>query len=380
MPMKHSNTSTVPVTLDHIAKELGVSSMTVSRALRGVSRINPETRKMVREAAKRMGYQPISGVMFSPTVRSGKGNHSLRILLPTVARRIGIEGGSWWLDRLVEAMRERLERSNGRLVEQHFPSIDALIEEYRRAKLHGIALRQALPHAWVERLLKVGPVVYAVEFDHQLNVDSVYSNEHRSAGMVLDYLSVHNHRQIAWLGILDRNAPHQVVFEDLDECSVVDRQAFTVHGARHAAWANIALCQLAGHSQPLVLVERDWNRQGLFEVVEQGLERILAITPKVTAIVCSSDPVAISLVELLKQRGLRVPEDMSIVSYGGSDEVKASNPPITSLEMPMETIGQVIPELIERRLADPGAVPISVQFQTTLFKGASVANRPSSTL
>ena len=39
----------------------------------------------------------------------------------------------------------------------------------------------------------------------------------------------------------------------------------------------------------------------------------------------------------------------------------------------METIGRVIPELIERRLADPSAEPLSIQFQTTLFEGASVA-------
>src|SRR5689334_11381105 len=115
--------------------------------------------------------------MLPPTVRTGKGSHSLRIILPTVSHRIGAEGGSWWLDRM----------------------------------------------------MKVGPVVYAVEFDHQMNVDSVYTNEHRSAAVLLDYLSRHNHRQIAWFGILDRNAPYQVVFDALDESSVVDRQAFSTH-------------------------------------------------------------------------------------------------------------------------------------------------------
>jgi len=360
------------ITLKHIANELGVSQMTVSRALRGVSRTNSGTRQMIREAAKRMGYQPIGGVMLPPTVRSGKGNHSLRVLMPTVNHRIGAEGGSWWLDRMVTAMRERMTVSNGRLVEQHFMGIDELIEEYLRARFHGIVLRQPLPHAWIERLLKVGPVVYAVEFDHQLNVDSVYSNEHRSAAMVLDYLSERNHRQIAWFGILDRHAPYSVVFDEMDESSIVDRQAFSTHGARHAAWANIAYCQLAGQRQPLVLVERDWNRQDLDDVVEEGLNRILAIEPKVTAIVCSADPVALAMVKALKKRGLDVPRDMSIVSYGGSDEIKATNPSITSLEMPMETIGRVIPELIERRVADPSAVPISVQFQTTLYEGGSV--------
>ena len=110
--------------------------------------------------------------------------------------------------------------------------------------------------------------------------------------------------------------------------------------------------------------------------VEQGLERILALDPRPTAIVCSCDPVALSLLGLLAARGLRVPKDMSVVSFGGSDEVKAARPSVTALEMPMHTIGRVIPELIERRMADPKAAPISVQFEATLFVGGSVSTPP----
>lgn len=361
------------VTLKTIADELGVSQMTVSRALRGVSRINPETRKMVREAAVRLGYQPATGVMFAPAIRSGSGNHSLRILLPTVSRRIGAESGSWWLDRMVQSMRNRLEVSNGRLVEQHFHTIDELMDEYRAGRFHGIVLRQPLPNMWVQRLLEIAAVVYAVEFDHQLDVDSVYSNEHRSAAMILDFLSGFGHQHIAWFGVLDTNAPYQVVSDAVEDSSVADRQAVTVHGARHAAWANIAQCQLASRRHPLVLVERNWLKQTLQDAVEQGLEKILATSPHPTAIVCSCDPVALLTIELLQKQGIRVPEQISVVTYGGSDEVKHAKPAITSIEMPMETIGRVIPELIERRLADPDAVPISVQFQTTLFRGASIA-------
>jgi DNA-binding LacI/PurR family transcriptional regulator len=190
--------------------------------------------------------------------------------------------------------------------------------------------------------------------------------------MALDYLGRRGHSQIAWFGILDRNSPYQVIFDALDESSFADRQAISVHGARHAAWANVAFCQLVGQRLPLILVERDWRTQDLDTVVQQGLDRILALQPRPTAIVCSCDPIALSLIQALQARGLNVPEAMSVISYGGSDESKAANPSITSIEMPMETIGLVIPELIERRMADPNAVPISVQFQTTLYEGNSV--------
>ncbi|MEX0741378.1 MAG: LacI family DNA-binding transcriptional regulator, partial [Phycisphaeraceae bacterium] len=141
------------VTLKHIADEAGVSSMTVSRALRGVSRIDPKTRQRVRAVAERLGYVSMQGVMAPPAIRSGKSNHSLRVLLPTIIRRVGAEGGSWWLDQMAAAMRARLELSNGRLVEQHFPDLESLIDEWKRGRYHGAVLRQPLPHEWVQPLL-----------------------------------------------------------------------------------------------------------------------------------------------------------------------------------------------------------------------------------
>jgi DNA-binding LacI/PurR family transcriptional regulator len=319
----------------------------------------------------------MGAVMFAPPVRRGKGGHSLRILLPTVCRRIGTEGGSWWLDRMADGMRARLALSDGHLAEQHFRDIESLLAELDHQRHHGVVLRQPLPTQWIEQLRQRAGVVYAIEFDHQCGVDSVYSNEHRSTAMAIDVLSRHGHRDIAWLGILDRHAPYQVVHDAATETAVADRQAFSVHGARHAAWANLVYCQFDRREQQLVLVERDWRTLDLDGAVAQGLERVLALKPRPTAIVCSCDPVALSLLTLLATRGLRVPRDMSVMSFGGSDEVKAATPSVTCLEMPMHMIGRVIPELIERRMVDPKAVPISVQFEATLSMGDSVAAVPS---
>ena len=364
------------VTLQAIAETVGLSPMTVSRALRGVDRINPETRRRVRIAAQRLGYQPVRSVMFPPSRRQAGTQHTLRVLLPTVSRRIGEAGGAWYLDRMVAAVRERLKLSNGRLNEQHFLDIESLLSECKRGRYHGVILRQPLPHAWVERLMTVAAVVYAVEFDHQTGVDSVYSNEHRSAAMILDHLTGLGHRHVAWFGILDRHAPHQVIYDHLDDSLATDRQAFSVHGARHAAWANLTYCQLSDHQHRLVLVERDWRTESLEDVATRGLERILAAKTRPTAIVCSCDPLALCLMDLLRDRGLRVPRDMSLLCYGDAPETRAAEPPITTVNMPMETIGRVLPELIERRMADPHATPISVQFETTLGEGGSVGPPP----
>jgi DNA-binding LacI/PurR family transcriptional regulator len=212
-----------------------------------------------------------------------------------------------------------------------------------------------------------------VEFDHHQGVDSVYSNEHRSAVMVLEHLKQHGHEHIAWLGILDKHANFQTIGELADNPTVADLQSVTVHGARHAAWANLSYCQWGGPSYPLILVERDWQKKSLNEAVNEGVDRLLAEHKQLTAIICSCDPVAMALYSNLQERGLRVPEDISVISYGGQEWAKTANPTVTCVEMPMETLGKLIPELVERKLADPEAAPVSIQVEATLWEGQSVA-------
>lgn len=193
--------------------------------------------------------------------------------------------------------------------------------------------------------------------------------------MIVQHLHEMGHRQIGFLGVIDYYAPHQVIFEDLNENNLIDRQGLSVHGARHASWAVFAQMQPGSKPWPIVLPTRDWRHQSLDEVVMQGLDKLLNRKQPPTAIICSCDPVALSVLQQLKHRGIQVPDEMNLVSYGGSPDVQTSTPVISSVSMPMEIIGRVIPELIERRLADPQAVSVSMQFQTTWQTGQSINRR-----
>jgi DNA-binding LacI/PurR family transcriptional regulator len=65
-----------PVTLEDIARELGISKMTVSKALRGMRHVAPATRKRVKEAAERLGYRPnpmVSSLMQQVRARNVRG-------------------------------------------------------------------------------------------------------------------------------------------------------------------------------------------------------------------------------------------------------------------------------------------------------------------
>ena len=346
--------------------------MTVSRALRGIGRLRPETRERIRKLAVEMNYQAIRGLVIPPPVRRGKADHTLRLLVPTIFRRMSQEGGEWFLESLMKGLRDRLALSNGVVLEAHFQSVDEVIEVWKRDRYHGVVLRQPVPRPWIDRLKAVGPVVLVFGVDFHYGVDNVYENEQRAASDIHNRLTGLGHRRIAWLGILDLHEPHRKMTEDPDDPGPGMNQDMSVQSVRYSAWARLAVCQPKAHRMPLVLVERDWRRQGLEEVVQKGLDEILSDENHPTAIVCSCDAVARSVIRNLQNRRYRVPEDFSVVTYGMEPGPNDPGLPLSGMAMPMETMGRMVPELIERRLADPHAPAISMQFEATWCEGGTV--------
>ncbi len=362
------------VTLKDIAEEAGVSPITVSRALRGVGRIGQETRRKVWGTATRLGYQPVDYVIIPPPVKRGKADHSLQLLAPSVGSHLHDTSGSLFLNRLFAGLDQRLRASNGCVLMGHFDTVDDLIRTWKKHGYQGLVLRQQLPRSWIRALQRIGPIVYAVEFDWQAGVDCVYSNEFRSTADVLSEVHQRGHRSIAWLGILDVYAPHQVVFSSNEKLEITDYLANTTsHGGRLAAWAHLCNFPPPGVHSHLVVVQRDWREKNLSQTISEGIERILKIEPRVTAIVAASDPVALEVLRQLQARGIKVPDDISLISYGGGEELLQVNPTPASVTIPVETIGRVIPELIERRLAFPDATPVSIQFETLFDSGKTLA-------
>jgi len=68
------------------------------------------------------------------------------------------------------------------------------------------------------------------------------------------------------------------------------------------------------------------------EETEKAVEKLLRQTPRPTAIVCNNDPRALLVMELLADRGLRVPEDLSVVGFDNRRAAETSDPPLTTVD------------------------------------------------
>src|SRR4029077_7636754 len=103
----------------------------------------------------------------------------------------------------------------------------------------------------------------------------------------------------------------------------------------------------AGISADRSLVEPcvDWG----LESGRRAADRLLESAPKLTAIFAQSDLLALGAIAALRARGMRVPEDVSVVGLGGSPVSSVFDPPLTPVRQPLREVGELAARLIGDR-------------------------------
>ena len=86
---------------------------------------------------------------------------------------------------------------------------------------------------------------------------------------------------------------------------------------------------------------------------------LLQRDPRPTGIICSNDLMAIGVVQAAADAGLRVPEDVSVVGFDGIEAASWTNPPLTTIEQPIDEIARTAVDTLRTLIEDPRAVPNS---------------------
>jgi DNA-binding LacI/PurR family transcriptional regulator len=104
-----------------------------------------------------------------------------------------------------------------------------------------------------------------------------------------------------------------------------------------------------------------------------ALRALLRKANRPTAVICSSDVIAIGVVQEARETGLRVPEDLSVVGFDGIEAASWVDPPLTTIEQPIEEIASTAVDLLQTVIADPNRSLPRVLYQAKLRPGASTA-------
>lgn len=285
------------VTIKDVAAQAGVSNAMVSRALTGNGPVAPEKKKHILAVAEALGYTPNQaavslrrsrtctiGLYFSAINRSTSPYvlHQVLIGINDVippGYRILIQG----IDRHIPGSLNA-GYFDGILIMSQWDSDLEFLEEAVSKKIPMIALSRRLP----------------------VDCPSVTTDETGGAGKAMDYLFSMGHRSI---GIIE--GPQHL------EATI----------ARHAGWWTSAVRHsISPQSFP---VEHGNFR---YRTGKAAAARLLMAHPKLTALLCFNDEMALGAIDAAKEMGLLVPQDLSITGYDNWDFAGHSDVRLTTIE------------------------------------------------
>ena len=303
------------VTVKDIARKAGVSHSTVSRALHGSTLIAQETTERIQQIADEMGYSPSAAARALKTNRSQVLGVVLSSLDDPFFSEIlqGIESGvqgSGYSIFIAAAHRDP---------EQKQEIVQAMIEH----RVDGvITCSTSFSEKQSGQLLQYG--VPLVVINNQTAEDfrySIYHDDVDGSRQVTRHLIELGHRKIAYLG------------NSLSGRTTMDRLA----GFRQEMESN----GLAVPANYIYDIPGSEPEKGI-----PAVDHFINLPDRPTALVCFNDMIAIGVLKSLHQRGMRVPEELSVTGFDNIVFSNYTNPSLTTFDQPKKFIGQKAAELI----------------------------------
>jgi DNA-binding LacI/PurR family transcriptional regulator len=303
-----------PATIYDVAQAAGVSHQTVSRFLKGFEGIRPETREKVEHALDELGYRP------NLTARSLKSGRSHRI--GALTHEISHVGPSRIAEGASTAAREAgyvldlvsLDVRNPLAIEESL----ALITQHDLAGVLALSSTDEMTKAFETTEFRV-PAYISAEAD-----DAVTGHPSQLTSVGLPALIAH----LAQLG--HRNLVH-----------IAGPSNWSA--ARNRILAYEAAVEHEG-LRSLGILPGDWS-------AKSGYEAIATLTrlPEASAFVAANDQMALGVMLALKERGYRIPDDVSVVGIDDIPEAAYFDPPLTTLHVDFEAQGRAsVLELLAR--------------------------------
>jgi LacI family transcriptional regulator len=130
-----------------------------------------------------------------------------------------------------------------------------------------------------------------------------------------------------------------------------------------------ALAEAGVMPDPLLEAEADFLAPG----GAAGAERLLALATPPTAIFAFNDCMAIGALHAARARGLRLPEDLSVVGFDDTPEAEAAHPGLTTVHQPLKELGRMAVSLLVRLMDSHQFEPLHVELATRLVVRSSTA-------
>ncbi|MGW1778523.1 LacI family DNA-binding transcriptional regulator [Streptomyces sp. NPDC002143] len=330
-------------TLEDVARRSGVSKSTVSRVINGEARVRAEVVDRVRRVVSELGYVPNQAARQLVTHRTG----AVAVVAAQPENRLFLDP---FFDLLLRGIRRELALHGAQAVLLFVEEPDdyARVADY----LGGGHVDGAI-------LFSLRPGDRLAEMTDRLALPAVFGGR----PLLRDGDTVHRH---AYVDGDNRGGARQAV----QHLVALGRQRIaTVAGPydqEHSAADRLAGYHDVLLDAPAELVERaDYTRQGGADAMAALLDR----RPDLDAVFVASDLMASGALQILRERGRRVPEDVAVVGFDDLASIaESTDPPLTTVHQDVPEMGRLLARLLVR---DETPQPSSVVVPTRLVRRAS---------
>lgn len=356
--MKRTAPRTPSITVSDVARAANVSKATAARVLGGYGVVSDTIRADVMAAAKALDYRPNELARSMTTGRSG----IIGVVVGDIenpffslaVRGISDAARAAGFNVILANSGERIEVEKAAVRLLIGKRVDGLIvtpsESRDISHLRDIH-RSGRPLALLDRALP------------DLDVDTVTVDDRGIAMRATRILVDAGHRNIAYVTAVDGEG-HE--YRDLG-------QIYT-SSVRERIDGFLTVCRGAGIDRP----ER-YVRLGATSPVEtrRVADAALSGPDRPTAILASDSVIALEIFRVIRQRGLRVPEDISLITFHDADWTSVTTPPITVIDQPVYALGRSVAELLIRRLKGDSRPAERLILPTSIFERGSVGPPPN---
>jgi len=341
------------VTIKHVAADAGVSLQTVSRVINAEPNVRPEMKKRVESSISKLGYVP------SIAARRMSGSRSYLILAlndreRTIADWQARQGTDWVDQMLLGGMLKSAEFGYRMIIE--------LVDTHS-------------DH--VERELSAALTA--------LQPDGVVLTPPHSENALITGLLADRGIPFARIGSIAPGPGFALTMGDARNASDATRRLIELGHTRIGMIAgpdaySLSAWRVEGWRQ--ALSEAGLPHEGLCAAGDFGFESgsvaaraLLTEDDPPTAIVASSDQMALATLDVARELGLSVPRDLSVISFDNTPIVRFTDPPLTAVDQPIaETISRAVELIIRSR---PDAAPDAViDVEGSLVERGSTAPAP----
>jgi len=329
--------SRIQTTIKDIARKLHISVSTVSRALRNLPDVNPETKKAVQELAKKLNYEPnyIAQSLINRKTRI------IGVIVPVIASPV--------FGRILAGMNDSAQQHNYQLMicqSNENAELEAcLIRQLASFKIDGLLISvsgQTKGEQCFEILKrKEVPMILFDRVISEMDVTKIIVDGFHSSFLAVEHLIKSGRRCIAHLS----GPPHLSI-------SIGRLNGYLAALNKHRIAVN----------EKLIIPCQNFEQDAA-----AAIRKLFSQKPYPDAIFTINDASAVTVIQFLNKKGIRIPEEVAVIGFNDDPFCEIVVPSLTTVRLPCYEIGKRAVEMLIERINDHTIAPETVTLNSKLI-------------